>query len=155
MIVAARRKKLGLSQADLAKLVGVSRGRVGQWETGDPIPNSQLDTIAKALDMDVTELTGAARPIRGQQDHKTWRRLVYQDHSLDGTVQTILMFMTEMLVGPEEVEYRGSMRRIWEDINAVTEAEVRAAWPLLLESQYVTRDTDAEWILRLVFPPKG
>jgi transcriptional regulator with XRE-family HTH domain len=34
------RKKLGLSQAELAKYIGVSQGNVGSWETGRALPGA-------------------------------------------------------------------------------------------------------------------
>lgn len=153
MIVAERRKEKGLSQKDLAEEIGVSRGRVGQWEAGvDHIPEHHLQTIARILEMDVAEIVGASRPIRGESDHREWRQMVWKDHSLDGTVQTILMFLTEMLVKPDEVRFSGTQQRIAENINSLTLQDVQDAWPALLESGYVRRETDAEWVLLLVFP---
>jgi SOS-response transcriptional repressor LexA len=55
--VSSRRKELGLSQADLARAVGVSRGSVNKWEKGDiSIKSNNLPPLAKALKCDVNWL---------------------------------------------------------------------------------------------------
>lgn len=55
--VSQRRKELGLSQADLARAVGVSRGSVNKWEKGDiSIKGVNLGPLAKALKCDVNWL---------------------------------------------------------------------------------------------------
>ncbi len=55
--VAEVRKKKGLSQADLAKLVGVSRNTISSIETGQYEPTAKLALLlCVALDMKFEEL---------------------------------------------------------------------------------------------------
>ena len=52
-----RRKELGLSQADLARAVGVSRASVNHWEKGNPaIKGENLIPLAKVLKCDINWL---------------------------------------------------------------------------------------------------
>ncbi len=43
------RHELGLNQAELAKIIGVHRGTLSNWELGRPIPLEKQKLIAKAL----------------------------------------------------------------------------------------------------------
>ena len=46
-----RRKKMGLTQAQLAKKVGVCQTAVNDWETGKSLPCQKLVSLALALDV--------------------------------------------------------------------------------------------------------
>jgi transcriptional regulator with XRE-family HTH domain len=49
---------LGLSQADVADKLGVSRAAVGQWERGDTAPSTgRLLAVCRLLGLDVSEIT--------------------------------------------------------------------------------------------------
>ncbi len=51
------REKKGLTQAELAKILGVSSKAVSKWETGKGLPDITLiEPISKALDVSVIEL---------------------------------------------------------------------------------------------------
>lgn len=55
--LAKARQAKGLSQAELAKKLGVSAGTVGGWEAGDHGPaKDRLAEVARVLDLDITEL---------------------------------------------------------------------------------------------------
>lgn len=55
------RQDSGLSQSQVAKLVGVSRNAVSQWESGETIPNSRrLARVAKALGVPLREIARAS-----------------------------------------------------------------------------------------------
>lgn len=57
MGIASRRKKLGLSQNDLAKMLGVDQTAVHNWEHGKAMPTAKrLPAIAKILECTVDEL---------------------------------------------------------------------------------------------------
>ena len=57
MGIASRRKQLGLSQNDLAKLLGVDQTAVHSWERGKAMPAAKrLPAIAKVLNCSVDEL---------------------------------------------------------------------------------------------------
>jgi transcriptional regulator with XRE-family HTH domain len=49
LAIAMRREELGMSQVDLAKVVGVSKASVCRWESGD-ISNMKRDKIQKLAD---------------------------------------------------------------------------------------------------------
>ena len=56
-VVVSRRKALGLTQAQLAKLTGIHRGLLSRLESKDFMPSvEQLQALAEALGFDVTEL---------------------------------------------------------------------------------------------------
>ena len=58
--IAARRKQLGYSYADLATVTGMSRSTLQRYETGaiKNIPITRLKALSAALDMDPNELIG-------------------------------------------------------------------------------------------------
>lgn len=54
-----KRNEQGMSQEQLAELVGVSRQAVSKWEVGDAIPDTdKLIPLAGALGISVDELLG-------------------------------------------------------------------------------------------------
>ena len=49
----------GLTQVELAELLGVTQGCVAMWETGKAFPNSEkLPRLAEVLDCSIGELYG-------------------------------------------------------------------------------------------------
>lgn len=55
--IAKARKARGLTQAELAKIVGVSPGTVAAWETSrHGVRVGRVREVAKALGLDVAEL---------------------------------------------------------------------------------------------------
>lgn len=55
--IRARREALGISQAELARRVGVVKMSVSQWERGETMPTAdKLPTIAAVLECEVVEL---------------------------------------------------------------------------------------------------
>ncbi len=64
--IAAHRKERGLSMAQLAEMVGVTKSNVHYWESGEGLPKaSVLEPLAQALGTsyeDLFALAGYARP---------------------------------------------------------------------------------------------
>lgn len=58
-----RREKLGLTQKELADMVGASRETIINYEKGRPIPKSKLDILNRVL----VENSAYAKPIKGQE----------------------------------------------------------------------------------------
>lgn len=58
-----RREKLGLTQKELADMIGSSRETVINYEKGRPIPKSKLDILHRVLE----EGSAYAKPIKGQE----------------------------------------------------------------------------------------
>lgn len=55
--ILTRRKALGMSQAELAELVGCTSQAVGMWERGETLPAAdRLPDIARALQCSVDDL---------------------------------------------------------------------------------------------------
>lgn len=55
------RQRKGMTQADLARIVGVTQSLVAQWERGASMPSAaKLPEIAKALDCTIDELFARA-----------------------------------------------------------------------------------------------
>jgi transcriptional regulator with XRE-family HTH domain len=55
------RRRLGLTQAALGAMVGVTQPRISAWETGAvAIPDARRDALARALRLDPTTLTDEA-----------------------------------------------------------------------------------------------
>jgi len=62
-ILLQERKRLGLSQEDLAGMVNVSRQAVSKWETGDAMPDlPKLLALADALGVSLDELCARTAP---------------------------------------------------------------------------------------------
>jgi len=60
--IAMIRDKAGMSQKDLADLVGVDRSTLSRWETGGtPIPTGRLATLAEHLGVSVDDLRELSR----------------------------------------------------------------------------------------------
>lgn len=65
------RKKHGLSQSELAKLVDVSQPTIANWERGGHIPRPDaLSRIADALSIDTTWLLSGEMPARRDPVHQ-------------------------------------------------------------------------------------
>lgn len=55
--IRARRKARGISQAELARRLGVAAMSVSQWEQGEAMPTAdKLPTIAAVLECEIREL---------------------------------------------------------------------------------------------------
>ena len=58
------RKRNGLTQADLAKALGISRGAICMYETGKRVPRLEdMEAIADYFNIDLNTLTGNEDPI--------------------------------------------------------------------------------------------
>lgn len=63
-----RREELGMSQLDLAKMIGVTQGSIGNYESGVSNPKMELlPKIFEALNIDANYLFGKVKP---EDDYK-------------------------------------------------------------------------------------
>lgn len=153
------RKDLGLSQERLGELLepSVSQPAISAWEKGrEPIPVDRLDDIARALKTSVDELLGDVQYIHTMDEVRgVWRDAVMNDMEIDGDAQIVLAFMSTLATITEGgyAEYSGSIEKVAK-MRSMTLDEVRAAWPLAIDSPYVQPVSDAEWHLRLTVPRK-
>ena len=61
------RKKLGLSQEELAEKLNVSRQAISKWERGESLPDTDnLITISKLYDVSLDELVGNINSVENQ-----------------------------------------------------------------------------------------
>lgn len=157
MLIRDRRKELGLTAREVAERMNVSRGLISQWEGGlTPIPDDRLPELADALEMTLGDLASAAFFVRTEADVHEWRDAVFRDHDLEPVVQVVLIWLPEVLDTPDGsiATYTGSIDRVATAIRSLSVDDVRDAWADVLASPYVERHTDAEWCLRLKFPPR-
>ena len=81
--IAAVRKAKGLTQQDLAGMVGVSFQAVSKWETGQSLPDVTLLTrIADALDMTLDQLVAGRTPAPADEDDADPKPRTYWDRIL-------------------------------------------------------------------------
>ena len=65
MTIEKMRKNLGLSQSELADILGVTQGAVSQWEKRISMPSTdKLPEIAKALKCKVSDLFDSESEVR-------------------------------------------------------------------------------------------
>lgn len=62
------RKEKKLSQTQFGKLLGVNRGAVSMWETGETQPYGKIDKIAEVLGVSTIELIGDADEYQEMRD---------------------------------------------------------------------------------------
>lgn len=149
----ARRKELDLSQQQVADMVGLSRGRIAQYEGGDEIPEDVATALAKALKLNKTDLQTNLRPVRTKADLKAWKRLVFEANHKSDVLQVTLVWMADFLLDERDNTYFGSIERLAANVPGVEYAELVDAWDEILESGFVRNRQDAEWALDLTFPP--
>lgn len=59
--IARRRKKLGMTQKELAEKLDISDKTLSRWETDKQVPDAlMIPEIAKALELSISELYGVA-----------------------------------------------------------------------------------------------
>lgn len=153
-----RRKELGLNQGELGARLDppVTQPAISAWEKGrETVPDDRLEGIAAALETTVDDLLGDVRYVRTHEEVKDlWRDTLLNDMSIDEDAQIVLLWMST-LVEVSEVgvaTYTGSLDRVAGATRALSRDEVEAAWPLVLDSPYVERYSDAEWVLHLTVP---
>ena len=86
------RKQKGLTQQELADLLGVSNKSVSRWESGSYPDVATLGPLAKALGVTVDDLLGTAPPIRtlGKSD---WQNLLSFAFAIGGGVLYFLLVL--------------------------------------------------------------
>ena len=77
-LIAARRKALGLSQAELAERLHVTDKAVSKWENGRGMPAiDSLEPLAEALGLSVSELL-SGRELTAEEFPKTTGNLIVE-----------------------------------------------------------------------------
>ena len=110
--IRARREELGLSQAELARRVYVSRQTVGNWEAGRTLADVQsLVLLAGAFGVTVDELVGRGGPVAesaSAEDRHELVQLLAEAGTLLGAA-LLLVFAAHLvsLAGPGDVASDG------------------------------------------------
>ena len=66
--ISVRRKHLGLTQAELAEKIGVSKSAIAKWETEGGLPSrDNLRDLAKAINVSVDEMHRVIRDDRANE----------------------------------------------------------------------------------------
>lgn len=67
----ANRERIGISQSELAGIVGISRNQISDYESGERIPRFYVGlNIAKALGITAEELAYGKKPTRRKRKEK-------------------------------------------------------------------------------------
>lgn len=108
------REAKGLSQSDLAKLVGVSQAAVSVWElNGRPVREVYLEPLARALGVSLSDLSPehTAAPVPANSP----REAALQEAVLRAVEDILTVAADANVVAPEKVAHRLSAlgRRIW------------------------------------------
>lgn len=158
--LALLRKRRGLSQQELADVLGVSRGTISRWENAKYSPDvSRLDDLADALDTDVQTLRKAMEVedkepprhyVESEDDVSDWRDVVVVDRDIDDFTRVVLMSLPVFMdrkswvvtvTVDEYIERTGRSREMVEE-----------HLPKAMASQYVERIGKVEYTARLKFP---
>lgn len=76
-IISQKRKEAGLTQAELAKYVGVSKPAVSKWESGHTLPDiTLLPVLASFFDISIDELMGYQPQMTEKNIDKLYKNLV-------------------------------------------------------------------------------
>lgn len=96
------RKKLGLTQKDLANKSGLTRESIGNYERGDRTPNiNTLINISKALDVAIVDIIGIDKCIGITQATKEEKELLAEFNNLS---------TEDLLYSKSENEKRNSLK---------------------------------------------
>lgn len=186
-IIRVARKRLLMSQADVAQELGVSQRTVSYWERTDP-PKQRVSELASVLELDSEQLLEAlvteavrdpdlyqprrsrhASPRRikemggyamGYDLQAEWADQVRRDASLARDLRELLGYLPSCIRDKERVHSADAMCS-WDTLAEMapdlTEDDIEALWPDLLECGYV-EDIGSyygvKWVLRLKFPDR-
>lgn len=125
-IIKAERIKLGLSQADVAKAVGVSETTVSRWETGKiaNMKRSRIAALAKVLHIDPAIIMDGEAI---SSDWMPWSKNLGPDVLIDFN---------------NPVEQSAAMKRFWEAFLAASNIKAREDWNTIRDKKAV-ENTDA------------
>lgn len=156
MMIKTRRKELGLTQQELADMIGLSRGRIAQWEGGDAIPDDWVKDLARELKVTPDALRENTRVVRKDSELEEWLQLLFHDHETSDVIRPTLVWMGKFMLDAALREkgvyrYSGSIQQLAQNTPGVEEGELRRQWEDLLQSGYVRPVPHTE-CLDLVFP---
>lgn len=153
MLLQTRRKELKLTQKQVAKKLGLTRGRIGQFEGGAVIPEKYVGPLADLLDLNKSSLRSDLRPVRKRSELKEWKRMIFDDHQPHSVIRTTLVWMADFLLEDGLYRYNGTIERLAAATPGVELAELHEHWDAMLDTGYVQQlDPDNPTPLGLTFP---
>jgi len=99
-LIAAIRKEKGLTQKDLACLLGVTDKAVSRWETGKGFPEvSLLEPLAKVLEISITEIVNGERTTPEESASQSDRAVISALRYSKGMLRTLFAVILAILGG--------------------------------------------------------
>lgn len=148
------------SQQALGEEVGLHQTMISQIETGRrSIPEDRLEKFAEKLGVPPRELKPeslgqkyVSGSVKSKEDLGDWRDMVIQDESLPwGTKSVLLSITTPPFLSREDWIVTVTIDQLVRETGRSREL-VETHWNDMLNSDYVERIGEVEWVLRLVFP---
>ena len=123
-----KRKKLGLTQEELGRLLGVTNKAVSKWEVGETMPDiMMLKSLAKALGITVDELlTQQDKPqedvVESKNEEKKSNKLLYIFIVTTSILSIIIvvflsLYLSTLFISEEQTLMKVSNENIQEVIN--------------------------------------
>lgn len=95
------RETHGLSQAALARLIGVTQGAIGQWERAEVMPAPKhYEALSEALDLPIHLLVTTAPEVEGL--HPDAVELAVRASELDERTRTALLAFCDSLLSQRD-----------------------------------------------------
>lgn len=102
----AMRKRAGLTQVELGRLMGVAGSNVAAWETGKaPVPQARLHSLAAALRVSSSEVVSAVRALAetrttfDQELREGVRELVLREAAVTNEEIAVTLTVLERIAG--------------------------------------------------------
>lgn len=163
------RRRLGLTQEDLAEVTGIRRETISRYENGHFAPtDAKRRKIAEALGVSADDITteadsdgegeGASEEhpsyVSSSEDKERWRDLVVRDRSIDDLTRVILMGLpNERWVDTESSPWSIDVTvDEYAKVTGRTREEVEEYLPKAVDSPYFERRGKTKYSGKLRFP---
>lgn len=147
-------KQAGMSYADFANEMGMSKSWAQYCADKDSIPAKHRERAAEVLGVELGDIGGApaGRAVRGSSELEVWRDRVdlLQSPGLTPTQKWLTAALRHFF--DEELGAVHCTIPHVADRLQVDEALVRKNWDAILDSPFVERIGSVKWLLRLKFP---
>lgn len=151
------RKDAGMTQVELAEVLGVRQGTVSRWEKGWPPGDEYREVIEEALRVDLSPFMDESReageewlPVSSPKDMGRYVISVTKRVLDDEDLRMALI----LLVKEEWLSHEAWMVMVSRDdlIRELGKDCFDRVWPYVLDSPWVERVSGVEYVLRLRYP---
>lgn len=121
------RNKAGLSQADFAEMLNVSRQTVSKWELGSSVPEiGKLIAISELFGVSIDHLlkSGETLPVKGNFDRLTLRFLGYAQDMEEVSEQLVSMMRDGVLDAEERIRLKLIMKKLKEMSQVIEDIQI-------------------------------